>query len=118
LTAPANFYPDVAEFIGSFEVQYGTSPLLFAARAYDAAGICIKAIENASHAKGGEIPTRAEVVAAIRALKDYQGVTGTYTFNDQGDRTFMEYYVFQVVSTDLAKWDQNSIIASYDVTPP
>lgn len=118
LTAPASFYPDATEFIRSFEVQYGTSPSLFAARAYDAAGICIKAIEQASHARGGEIPTRAEVVNAIRALKDHEGVTGTYTFTDQGDRTLMEYYVFQVVSTDLTRWDQNSIIAAYDVTPP
>ncbi|MGZ9224231.1 MAG: branched-chain amino acid ABC transporter substrate-binding protein [Anaerolineales bacterium] len=118
LTAPANFHPDAAKFIKTFEVHYNTSPLLFAARAYDATGICIKAIEVASKAKGGEIPTRAEVVDAIRTLKDYQGITGTYTFNDQGDPTLMQYYVFKVVSVDSARWDQNSIVATYDVTPP
>jgi len=118
LTAPANFHPNAAKFIKTFEVHYNTSPLLFAARAYDATGICIKAIEVASKAKGGEIPTRAEVVDAIRTLKDYQGITGTYTFNDQGDPTLMQYYVFKVVSVDTARWDQNSIIATYDVTPP
>jgi len=117
LTAPANFYPDAAKFIKNFEVHYGTSPLLFAARAYDAAGICMKAIEVASKAKGGEIPTRAEVVNAIRALKDYKGIMGTYSFNGQGDLTLAKYYVFKVVSVDPAKWHQNSIIASYDVAP-
>ena len=118
LTAPANFYPDAAKFINNFEVHYNTTPLLFAARAYDATGMCIKAIEVASKAKGGEIPTRAEVVSAIRALKNYEGITGTYTFNGQGDLTLAQYYVFKVVSVDASRWDQNSIIASYDVTPP
>jgi branched-chain amino acid transport system substrate-binding protein len=118
LTAPANFYPDTAGFIEAYEVQYNTSPLLFAARAYDATGMCIKAIEVAAKAKGGEIPTRAEVVHAIRTLKDYKGVTGMYTFNDQGDLALAKYYVYKVVSVDAAKWDQNSIIASYDIAPP
>jgi branched-chain amino acid transport system substrate-binding protein len=118
LTAPANFYPAAAQFIQDFEIHYGSGPLLFATRAYDAAGICIKAIEIASKAKGGKVPTRAEVVNAIRTLKDYKGITGTYTFNDQGDPTRARYYVYRVVSVDAAKWDQNSIIASYEVAPP
>ena len=117
LTAPSNFYPDAARFIKNFEVHYGTSPLLFAAHSYDAAGMCMKAIEVASKAKGGGIPTRAEVIRAIRALKDYKGITGTYSFNNQGDLTLAKYYVFRVVSVDPAKWNQNSIIASFDVAP-
>lgn len=118
LTAPAHLYPGAAQFILDFNIHYGSSPLLFATRAYDAAGVCTKAIEVASRAKGGAIPTRAEVVHAVRALQDYKGITGTYTFNNKGDPTMMKYYVFKVVSVDAARWDQNSIIATYDVTPP
>lgn len=118
LTAPANFSPGAAQFIEDFKIHFGTSPLLFATRAYDAAGMCIKAIETASKAKGGRVPTRTEVVDAIRALKDYKGITGTYTFNDQGDLTRAKYYVYRVVSVDAVGWDQNSIIDSYDVAPP
>jgi branched-chain amino acid transport system substrate-binding protein len=117
LNAPANFNPDAGIFVMNYKAQYGASPLLFAARANDATGICIRAIEETSKAKGGKISTRAEVVKAIRALKDYKGITGTYTFNNQGDPTHMQYYVFEVVSVDLTRWDQNSIIASYDVPP-
>jgi branched-chain amino acid transport system substrate-binding protein len=58
------------------------------------------------------------VVHAVRALKDYKGITGTYTFNDQGDLTLAKYYVYKVVSVDATKWEQNSIIASYDIAPP
>ena len=115
---PANFYPEADQFIRDFEASYAATPRLFAARAYDAAGICLKAIEEASTAINGEIPTRAQVANAIRALKDYQGITGTYTFNGQGDPTLAQYYVYRVVSVDNATWDQNFIAASYAVTPP
>ena len=115
---PANFYPEADQFIQDFEASYDANPRLFAARAYDAAGICLKAIEEASKAIDGEIPTRAQVANAIRALKDYPGITGTYTFNNQGDPSFVQYYVYQVVSVDNATWDQNIIAATYAVTPP
>ena len=115
---PANFYPEAEQFIQDFEASYDANPRLFAARAYDAAGICLKAIEEASKVIGGEIPTRAQVANAIRTLKDYPGITGTYTFNSQGDPSFVQYYVYQVVSVDEATWDQNIIVASYAVTPP
>lgn len=115
---PADFYPEAAKFIQDFETYYADKPLVFAARAYDATGICLKAIEEASKAIDGEIPTRAQVAIAIRALKDYQGITGTYTFNRQGDPTFVQYYVYKVVSVEEATWDQNFIVGSYAVTPP
>ena len=115
---PANFYPEAAKFIQDFQTSYESAPLVFAARAYDATGICLKAIEQASKAIDGEIPTRAQVASAIRDLKDYQGITGTYTFNRQGDPDAVQYYVYKVVSVNDATWDQNSIVASYAVPPP
>jgi ABC-type branched-subunit amino acid transport system substrate-binding protein len=118
INPPANFYPEAAQFIQDFQATYDADPRLFAARAYDATGICLKAIEEASKAIDGDIPTRAQVAKAIRTLKDYQGITGTYTFNSQGDPALVQYYVYKVVSVDDATWDQNSIVASYSVTPP
>ena len=115
---PAEYYPDAAQFIQDFQNQYGSSPFSYAARAYDAAGICLKAIEEASKAKGGVPPTRTEVAKAIRDLKDYKGITGTYNFNNHGDPDPVQYYVYQVVSTDTDNWDQNPIVAAYEITPP
>jgi branched-chain amino acid transport system substrate-binding protein len=117
-SAPANYHPNAAKFVQDFETQYENAPLSFAAQAYDATGICLKAIEQASKARGGELPARAEVARAIRALKDYEGITGTYSFNGHGDPTPVPYYVYQVVSTDTASWDQNPIVAAYEVNPP
>ena len=116
--APLNYYAGAAEFVRDFETQYGSTPQSLAARVYDATGICLKAIEEASQAKGGTPPTRAEVARTIRALQDYQGITGTYNFNNQGDPNPTPYYVYQVVSTDSQNWDQNHVITSYDITPP
>jgi branched-chain amino acid transport system substrate-binding protein len=116
--APLNYYAEAAEFVQNFQTQYGSTPQSLAARVYDATGICLKAIEEASQAKGGTPPTRAEVARAIRALKDYQGITGTYNFNNHGDPSPAQYYVYQVVSTDSHNWDQNHVISVYDITRP
>jgi len=118
MAAPASYYPDAAKFVEDFQNMYGTTPLIFAAQAYDAAGICLKAIEEASKAKGGDLPTRAEVAKAIRALKDYKGITGIYNFNKKGDPTLADYFVYKVVSVDTGKWDQNTVVASFKVAPP
>jgi ABC-type branched-subunit amino acid transport system substrate-binding protein len=118
MNPPTEYYSDASQFIQDFYNQYGTAPLSFAARAYDATGICLKAIEEASKANGGIPPTRAEIVKTVRDIKDYEGITGTYSFNARGDPNPTQYYVYQVVSTDTESWDQNPIVASYDMTPP
>ena len=118
IVPPASYYPEAIEFIENFETLYGTTPLVFAAQAYDAAGICLKAIEEASRSRGGEIPTRAEVASAVRALQDYTGITGIYNFNKYGDPDPAQYFVFQVTSIDPVVWLQNPLIASFEMAPP
>jgi ABC-type branched-subunit amino acid transport system substrate-binding protein len=114
---PAQYYSDT-DFFQVFYNEYGTFPHSIAARTYDATGICLKAIEEASIALGGIPPTRADVVKAIRTLKNYEGVTGTYTINSHGDPDPMQYYVYQVLSTDSGSWDQNQIVAAFEITLP
>jgi branched-chain amino acid transport system substrate-binding protein len=115
---PVEYFSNAASFIEDFETQYGTAPLSFAARAYDATGICLKAIQRVTKAKNGIPPTRAEVAKAIRRIKDYKGLTGTFNFNDRGDPVIAQYHVVQLASVDPANWDQNSIVASYEIAPP
>jgi branched-chain amino acid transport system substrate-binding protein len=115
----ADYYPNAAKFIQDFEANYGAAPLGFAARAYDATGVCLKGIEEATRAKGGTLPTRAEVATALRALNGFQGITGTYRFNNNGDPQVAQYYVYQITSVDAERWGQdNVVVASYDVTSP
>jgi branched-chain amino acid transport system substrate-binding protein len=110
--------PNAAQFAQDFQTQFSSEPLTYTPYAYDATGICIKAIEEASKAKGGDIPTRAEVAKAIRALVDYKGIAGTYNFTKNGDPTVSLYQVVQVTSIDPNKWDANPVVATYEIEPP
>jgi branched-chain amino acid transport system substrate-binding protein len=116
--APASSYLGATGFLENFETLYGVTPQIFAAQSYDAAGICMRAIEEASKAKGGELPTRAEVANAIRALQGYQGITGVYNFNKNGDPDPAQYFIFQVISPNPDDWNQNILIASFEMAPP
>lgn len=116
--APASFYAEGRTFVEDFQARFGAPPQLFAAEAYDAAGVCLKAIEEAARAKGGEAPTRQEVAQAVRALRDYKGITGVLTFNAKGDLQLATYYVYQIVSVDPGKWEQNPIITTIQAAPP
>jgi branched-chain amino acid transport system substrate-binding protein len=54
--------------------------------AYDSAAVLVKAIEGVAVLSGGKlyIP-RAALVAAVRATKDYQGLSGTITCDSTGE---------------------------------
>ena len=118
VSGPAAVYPGTAKFVADFKAKYGSDPQPFAAQGYDSAGICLKGIEAAAKAKNGEMPTREEVAKAIRALKDYPGITGTITFNSIGDPIVAKYFVIQVGSADPAKWPENPINQTLDIAPP
>lgn len=118
IVAPANYYPRSAQFLDDFEKRYENMPQMFAAQAYDAAGICVGAIVAASKAKGGEIPTRAEVAASVHSTQDYQGITGKYTLDQNGDPDLVPYFIFQATSPDPDDWSQNPLIATFEVAPP
>ena len=45
--------------------------------------ICLKAIEDAATAAGNKMPERAAVATAVRALKDFPGITGRTTMDAQ-----------------------------------
>jgi branched-chain amino acid transport system substrate-binding protein len=118
VAGPANLYPGTAKFQTDFKTKYGADPKPFAAQGYDSMGICLKAIENAAKANGNKVPTREQVTAAVRALKDYAGITGTINFNSKGDLTKAKYFVIQVISEDPAKWSDNKIDKTLDLEPP
>jgi branched-chain amino acid transport system substrate-binding protein len=53
--------------------------------AYDCAQILIAAIERAIGNNGGKIPTREQVLSALAATEDFKGLTGTFSFDANGD---------------------------------
>ncbi len=53
--------------------------------AYDCARILIDAIERAVAINHGAFPTRAQVLAAVANTAQFPGLTGTYSFDPNGD---------------------------------
>ena len=65
-----------------------------------------------------KVPTREAVAKAVRALKDFKGITGTFTFNKIGDPEKAQYFVIQVKSADPAKWSENEVVKTLEIAPP
>lgn len=118
VSGPASIYPGTAKFVNDFKAKYNAAPQPFAAQGYDSMGICLKAIEAAAKANGDKLPTREAVTKAIRALQDYVGITGKFTFNSIGDPTIAKYFVIKVSSPDPVKWNDNPVVETLDIAPP
>ncbi len=64
-------------FIEAYNAEYGSEPDMFAALGYDAANLAIDAMMRA------ETSDPTAVTAAIAETKDFAGVTGTFSFDEQ-----------------------------------
>ena len=118
VSGPASAFPGTAKFVKDFKAKFGSEPQPFAAQSFDCTAIALTAIENAVKANGGKLPTRTAVAAAVRALKDFKGITGTITFNSKGDLEKAKYFIIQVTSADPSKWSSNKIDQTLDIAPP
>jgi branched-chain amino acid transport system substrate-binding protein len=112
---PASELPKAKQFVEDFKKKFGKNPEPYAAEAYDAAAILLKAV--AAAAKGGQIPSREDVAAAVRKVK-HSGVTGEIEFDGKGDRKKALYFVLRVVSDDPQKWANNKIVKQLTIAPP
>jgi branched-chain amino acid transport system substrate-binding protein len=112
--APPASMPGAPPFVEDFQRRFGRIPGLYAAEAYDATGIVLRAIESAAK---GAAPSREAVAAAVRRTK-HQGVTGEIEFDARGDRKRALYFVFKVVSEDPDRWDQNKVVKQLVAAPP
>jgi branched-chain amino acid transport system substrate-binding protein len=120
VSGPAQLYPGTAKFQTDFKAKYNSDPKPFAAQAYDSMGICLKAIEAAVNASEDKtkLPTRQAVAEAVRALKDYPGITGTMNFNSKGDLVQAQYFIIEVNQPDPEKWAENNVAETLTFQPP
>jgi branched-chain amino acid transport system substrate-binding protein len=115
VAGPVTVYPNAKAFAEDYKKKFGKNPEPFAAQAYDATAIAIKAVEAAT--KGGKAPSRDAVTAAIRDVK-YDGITGSVKFDAKGDPEKALYFVLQVVSDDPAKWGDNKEVKRLTIAAP
>jgi len=81
------------QFVQEYESRYDDEVQPYTAYAYEAANVMLDAIERAS--KDGEV-TRETVLKEIFATEDYNGLLGTWSFDEDGDTTLTELSVQQV----------------------
>jgi branched-chain amino acid transport system substrate-binding protein len=117
VAGPASLYPAAEQFIADYTEEFGIAPEPFGAQAYDSTAIALLGIAAAAEAAGG-LPSRADVAAAVRATENYEGLTNTITFDDNGDPIVANYYVFQVGTSDPAEWSNNELIATVEIPSP
>ncbi len=95
VAGPIDAYPASAAFAKKFKQRFGKQVESFGMYGYDAAAVGIKAIELAIKEAHGKRPTRAEVSAAVRKLKNFNGVTGSISFDSKGDPVKAKYFVLK-----------------------
>lgn len=79
--------PQVQTFVTAYREEYGVTPDLYAAHGYDSMMILAQALA------GGD-PEPTELWQSIRAIRDFQGATGTIQFDERGDvQKFPRVYV-------------------------
>jgi branched-chain amino acid transport system substrate-binding protein len=84
------------EFIDAYNKKYDDPIQPYTAYAYEAANVMLDAIERASEEAGGGVPEREAVVEQIFATEDYEGVLGTWSFDEDGDTTLTELSIQRV----------------------
>ncbi len=77
--SPYDTDPKVQKFVNDYKAKYGSIPDALAATAYDAARIMFDAVKRSKSLAGPDIRD------ALAATKDFPGVTGTVTFNQNRD---------------------------------
>lgn len=83
------------EFVKTYEEKYeGKKAEAFSVYGYDTMGVILAAVEKAI-ADNGEKPTREQVAEIIRATNGYQGALASVSFDDKGDNSEAEIYLFK-----------------------
>jgi len=112
---PASALPKAKTFVDEFKKKFGKNPEPYAAEAYDATAIALRAVEEV--VKAGKTPTREDVSTAVRKVK-LSGLTGDIAFDGKGDREKAQYFVLEVASDDPQKWGDNKIVKQLTIAAP
>jgi branched-chain amino acid transport system substrate-binding protein len=83
----------IAAYLKAYPDPAGINAHTFAD--YDCAALLIDAIGRAIDGNGGRLPTRQQVVDQLAKNTNFQGLTGTYTFDALGDPTTPTLQILQ-----------------------
>jgi branched-chain amino acid transport system substrate-binding protein len=93
--APADYTEAGQKFLKDYEAKYGKLTEPYAIYGYEDMSVVLAAIESVC-ASGGDPTNREAVRAAVFATKDFNGVLGTWSFDENGDTTLTSMTIYQV----------------------
>jgi branched-chain amino acid transport system substrate-binding protein len=94
-------------FVQAFKAAFGLSRDFgpFTMAAYEATGVVYEALDRAIKGARGNRPFRDEVVTALASTTSFQGVTGTFGFDADGDSTQRMVSIYKTVTpTSRMRW--------------
>jgi len=83
------------QFIADYEAKFGPLTEPYSVYGYETMNVALKAIEDVC-AAGGDPTDRAALNTAVRAIKDFDGVLGTWSFDANGDTSLTDMTFYQV----------------------
>ncbi len=89
-------YPFVSEFVDLYFAKFGEDPSILEAQGYDAASILLTALKDPA------VRTREDLRLALANLRNYPGVTGATSFNQQGEAEKI-LFLLQVRGGDIVQ---------------
>jgi ABC-type branched-subunit amino acid transport system substrate-binding protein len=113
VAGPIKEYPKAREFADEYRRRYGKEPEAFAAHAYDAAAIALKAVATAIREGRGQPATREAVARAVRKIR-HAGITANIEFDEHGDPRKAKYFVIQVAR----EWKDNKTVKRLEIEAP
>ena len=108
---PSALSAEGREFVQQFEKKHGEVHA-YTAYAYEAANVMLDAIERASKDAGGDVPDRQAVMEQVFATQNYQGVLGTWSFDDDGDTSLTRLSIQEV---EDGEWKLDRILDVEDM---
>ena len=101
-------YPVAKEFLGQFKAAYGhTPPSIFTLTNADGFRAIIATAEKIKSVEPGKL------IPALHELKNFEGLTGTFSWNAVGERTGSPYVAFEVMPNGSYKITYPASAASH-----
>lgn len=91
------------EFLDKYEARFDSPPAPSAAYAYDSVRLVAEALRSGA-------ATSAEIADYLRSVRDYQGVSNTITFDENGRVTQKPHIIKVIQEGKFIKKEENNII--------
>lgn len=83
------------QWIERYKTAFNKEPGSFSPFAYDAAQVVLNGIEKAIKENGNKKPSREQVMNAIRATTDFNGLFVKVSFDEKGDNKYSNVYIYR-----------------------